>query len=452
MKYYNNITELFGKTPLLKLNNLVEGLKPTILAKLESFNPGGSVKDRIGLSMVNAAEEDGTLKPGGTIVESTSGNTGVGIALVASQRGYKSIFVVTEKVSSEKRSLLKSLGADIVVQPMTAKFGEPEHYVSKAIEIASKIPDAIYINQYSNPNNPKIHFETTGPEIWEDTDGKITHFVAGIGTGGTISGTGRYLKEKNPDIKVIGADPFGSIFKTLKETGVAPEAIPYLIEGIGQDVLPDNVDLSLIDEIINVNDVDSVSMARRLSKEEGIFCGASTGTIACGALQIAKGLSENDVIVFIVCDTGERYLSKYYSEKWLREKRLLDPSQIDINTLISTKHSENLPPVISVTSSDPVYVALEKMDLNNISTIPVIDAGLCIGSIKESDIIKKLINDRTIADKPIESFMSEKLPMLDKHDELPKALEILKSNNALLVTEFGKVIGIITRYDVLDFV
>ncbi|KXK05735.1 MAG: cystathionine beta-synthase [Chlorobi bacterium OLB4] len=452
MKFYNNITELFGNTPLVKLNKLTTGIKATVLAKLESFNPGGSVKDRIGYSMIKAAEEDGTLKPGGTIVESTSGNTGIGLALAASQKGYKCIFVMTEKVSNEKRNLLKALGADIVIQPMTAKYGDPEHYVIKAIDIASKTPNAIYINQYGNPSNPKMHYDTTGPEIWRDTDGKVTHFVAGIGTGGTISGTGRFLKDQNPNIKVIGADPLGSIFKTLKDSGVTPEPIPYLIEGIGQDILPDNVDFSVIDEIINVPDDVSVSYTRLLTREEGIFCGGSTGTIVYTALQVAKKLSENDVVVFIVCDTGERYLSKYHSEKWLREKRLLKTSQIDINTIITTKHSANLPPVISVASGDPVYLALEKIDANNISTIPVIDDGVCTGSVRESDIIKKIMDDRTIADKPVSSFMSNSLPAVDKHCGLSEALNLLKSDNAILVTEFGKVIGIVTRYDVLDFV
>jgi len=280
MKYYNNIIELIGKTPLLKLNKLTADSKGLVLAKLESANPGGSVKDRIGISMIEAAERDGLLKPGGTIIEATSGNTGIGLALAANQKGYKCIFVMTDKAAPEKRNYLKALGAEVIIKPVSAKAGTADHYVETAKRLHKEIPNSYFPFQYANDANPDAHYRTTGPEIWEATEGKITHFVAGIGTGGTITGTARYLKEKNPNIKVIGADPYGSIFKTYKATGQTPEGVPYLVEGIGQDVIPDNVDVSLMDEIVNVTDIDSVKMCRQLSKVEGIFCGASTGTIA----------------------------------------------------------------------------------------------------------------------------------------------------------------------------
>lgn len=451
MKYYNNIIELIGNTPLVKLNHLTKGMKPLVLAKIESFNPGGSVKDRIGLNMIEAAEKEGTLKPGGTIIEATSGNTGIGLALSAALKGYKTIFVMTDKASKEKGNYLKALGAEVVIQPITAKFGESDHYVSVAKRLAAEIPNSFFPYQYSNPGNPGAHYKTTGPEIWNDTDGKITHFVSGVGTGGTVTGTGKFLKEKNPNIKVIGADPYGSIFKVVKETGVAPEPIPYLIEGIGQDVMPDNVELKYIDEIINVNDKDSVEMCRKLSKYEGIFCGGSSGTIAYAALQVAKDLGKDDVVVFIVCDTGERYLSKYHSDDWLREKRLLKADNLIVGQVFQTKRSTGIPELISVKSSDKVYEALELMDKYNVSTLPVIDGSKCVGSLRESKIIDRVINDRTISGKEVNDIMEKKLQLIDFDSPFPEVLDLLHKENAVLVSQHGIIKGILTRYDVLDF-
>jgi len=452
MKFYKNILELIGNTPLVKINNLTKGMKATVFAKMESMNPGGSVKDRIGLNMIESAEREGKIKPGGTIIEATSGNTGIGLALAASLKGYKTIFVMTDKASKEKGNYLKALGAEVVIQPISAKYGEPDHYVSVARRLSQEIPNSYFPYQYSNPGNPGAHYKTTGPEIWNDTEGKITHFVSGVGTGGTITGAGKYLKEKNKDITVVGADPYGSIFKVVKETGVAPEPIPYLIEGIGQDVMPDNVQMQYIDEIINVNDKDAVEMCRKLSIEEGIFCGGSTGTIAFAALEVARKLNKDDVVVFIVCDTGERYLSKYHSDDWLREKRLLKAANLIVGQVFQTKRSTGVPELVSVKGSDKVFEALEMMDKYNLSTIPVIEGIKCVGSLRESGILDKIIIDRTVSGKEVKDIMEKPLTILDFDTPFVKSLDILHKENAILISQHGIIKGILTRYDVLDFV
>ena len=323
MKYYNNVLELIGNTPLVKINQFTKGYKATVFGKMESYNPGGSVKDRIGLAMIETAEIEGKIKPGGTIIEATSGNTGIGLALTCAVKGYKSIIVVTDKVSMEKRNYLKALGSEVIVVPKSAPHDSPDYYINKAISIAENTPNSFYTGQYTNFANPDAHYKTTGPEIWEATEGKITHFVAGLGTGGTITGTAKYLKEKNPKIKVIAADPIGSIAKTFKEKGTICEVAPYLVEGIGLDIVPEIMDFNLIDEVIEVNDKDSIHYCRELTRREGIFCGASTGTYAKVALDIARNLDETGVVVFIVCDTGERYLSKFHNEEWLKKNNVL---------------------------------------------------------------------------------------------------------------------------------
>ena len=364
MKFYSDILGLIGNTPLVRINKLTaqQGIKAQVYAKMESLNPGYSVKDRIGISMIEYAEKDGTLKPGGTIIEATSGNTGIGLALVAAVRGYKCIFVLTEKVSTEKLRYLKGLGADIVVCPAAAKHGTPDHYVETAKRIASETPGSFYPDQYNHPGNPAAHYKTTGPEIWNDTDGRITHFVSGVGTGGTISGTGRYLKEKNPNIQIIGADPFGSIFKTYKETGQVPEATPYLVEGVGQSLPVGNADMKTIDKIVNITDRDSFDMARQLARVEGIFSGGSTGTNVAAALKVAKDLDENGLVVVIICDTGEHYLSKFYSDEWMKEKLLLEPQRITARLISETKDASSPNAVIFASPDDILSDALAKMN------------------------------------------------------------------------------------------
>src|ERR671914_642701 len=354
MNYHENVLHLIGRTPLVRLSRMVQGIKATVLAKMESMNPGYSVKDRIGISMVEAAEREGMLKPGGTVIEATSGNTGIGLAIAAAVKGYKCIFVMTDKASVEKSRYLNALGADVVITPVSAKPGTPDHYISTAKRIAAETSNSFYPNQYAHPSNPLAHYATTGPELWEQTEGRITHFVSGLGTGGTISGTGRFLKEQNPSVRVVGADPYGSVFKTYKETGRTGEASPYLVEGIGQEIVPANVHMRYVDEIINVTDRESFEMSRQLGRKEGIFCGGSTGTNLAAALKVARGLDESGVVVFIVCDTGEHYLSKHHSDEWLKEKRLLEPKKMTAGLISSTKAAGDRPRVLALAPDDTV--------------------------------------------------------------------------------------------------
>ncbi|HKB87718.1 MAG TPA: pyridoxal-phosphate dependent enzyme [Ignavibacteriaceae bacterium] len=451
MEFNNSILDTIGNTPLIKLNKVNRGLKPQIFAKLESANPGGSVKDRIGYSMIEAAEKNGELKPGGTIIEATSGNTGIGLALTAAVKSYKTIFVVTDKVSSEKINYLRALGSEVIVVSNAVEPDSPEYYVNVAKRIHKETPNSIFAYQYSNPANPEIHYRTTGPEIWRQTDGKITHLVSSIGTGGTISGTGRFLKEKNPQIKVIGADPLGSIFRTYKETGEIIKGTPYLVEGIGQDCLPENVHFQYIDKIINISDRESFAAARRLTKEEGIFCGGSTGTILHVTLEIAKDLSEDDVIVFFVCDTGERYLSKVHNVEWLRVNQMLDKEIKTLRDISEVKKSKGNEDIVYVKSDATVKDALELVTKKGYSNIPVMLNRRAIGCIRENQLMGKLLNNKDLLEASVQDVMEECVPVLDAKTEINKVKEVLKENSAVLVSDFGRITDIITRYDLINF-
>ena len=450
MEYKNNILEQIGNTPLIKLNRINKGLKPQIFAKLESANPGGSVKDRIGYAMIVDAENRGELTAGGTIIEATSGNTGIGLALTAAVKGYKCIFVVTDKVSNEKINYLKALGAEVIVVSNRVDPEDPEYYVNVAKRLHKEIPNSFFAYQYSNPSNPEIHYRTTGPEIWRQTDGKITHFISSIGTGGTISGTGRFLKEKNPNIKVIAADPLGSIFKHYKETGEIIKGTPYLVEGIGQDCLPANVHFQYIDKIYNISDKDSFTAARRLTREEGIFCGGSTGTIVHVTLEIAKDLSKDDVVVFIVCDTGERYLSKMHNIEWLKQNRMLDPEVRTLRDLSDLKKQKGFEEIISLKETDKVKDALELITKTGFSNIPVMVGRKPVGAIRENKLLAKLVDNPLLYNYEVKEVMEEPLPVLDAKTEINEVKKYLKDNPAILVDDFGLVTDIITRYDLIN--
>lgn len=452
MKFYSDIIGLIGNTPLVQINNLTKQhkIKARVFAKMESLNPGYSVKDRIGISMIEYAEKDGSLKPGGTIIEATSGNTGIGLAIVAATKGYRCIFILTDKVSMEKTRYLKALGADVVVCPNAAKAGTPDHYVETARRIHSETPNSFYPDQYSHPANPMAHYQTTGPELWNDTDGNITHFVSGIGTGGTISGTGRYLKEKNPAIQIIGADPYGSIFKTFKETGSVTEATPYLVEGIGQCAPTENADMKVIDQIINVTDRDSFEYARLLGRIEGIFCGGSTGTNFVAALQVAKNLDETGLVVFIVCDTGEHYLTKFHSDEWMKEKLLLEPQRITAGLIAETKNSGSPQELIFASPDDVVRDALAKMNEHGVTQIPVLEDRRSVGSLKESRVLTCLLEDKSLLDANVSEIMTESFPVLDIEASFQEIKTNLHEAPAVLIEEFKRIRSIITRTDVLD--
>jgi cystathionine beta-synthase len=451
MNFKNNILELIGNTPLIKLNKINKGLKPQIFAKLESRNPGGSVKDRIGIAMIEAAEKSGKLKPGGMIVEATSGNTGIGLALACAIKGYKSIFVVTDKVSNEKINYLKALGGEVIVVSNAVEPDSPEYYVNVAKRISEETTNSFFPYQYSNPANPEIHYLTTGPEIWRDTDGKITHFVSSIGTGGTISGASRYLKEKNPKIQVIGADPLGSIFKTYKETGKVIKGTPYLVEGIGQDCLPENVHFQYIDKIFNISDRESFAASRKLSREEGIFCGGSTGTIVHVALEISKELTEKDVVVFIVCDTGERYLSKAHNTEWLKNNRMLETEVKILRDISDAKKAKGNEDIVFVHPETPVKEVLRIMQEYGYSNIPVMRDRKSLGCIKENRLMTKLLDDTDLLNATAQDVQEECFPILDAKVEVTEVKKYLKDNPAVLVSDFGRITDIITRYDLLEF-
>lgn len=452
LDFHETILETVGNTPLVRLRHLAEGCPATVLAKIEYFNPGGSVKDRIAVAIVAEAEAKGLLKPGGTIVEATSGNTGAGLALVSAVKGYRAIFVMPDKVSIEKITLLKAYGAEVVITPTALPPDSPDCYYEVAKRIAREIPGAYLANQYHNPTNPEAHFRSTGPEIWRQTAGQVTHFVAGLGTGGTISGTARYLKQQNPKIKVIGADPVGSI---LKEYFYTKKILPfktYKVEGIGEDFLPGTLDFSVIDEIIQVNDAQSLNMARRLAREEGILAGGSSGTALCAALQVARQAKPGDLVVVLVPDTGERYLSKVHSDEWMRDNRLLDSSTITVQEVLRGKRS-HIPAMVSINYDETVDRALALIREFNISQLPVIKDGAMVGVVTEGALLQKVLDGSAKGDARIEYLIEKALPTIPVDAHLPRVMKVLQgSNAALAVDAHGKPVGILTRFDLIEYI
>ncbi len=451
---YANVLETVGWTPLIRLNRITRGIRTPVFAKAEFYNPGGSVKDRIGLPIIERAEREGKLKPGGTIVEGTSGNTGVGLAIAAALRGYRCIFTMPDKMSQEKVRLLKAFGAEVIITPTAVPPDHPDHYVIMAKRIASETPNAVLADQFYNDANPEAHYATTGPELWEQTEGRITHFVAAAGTGGTLTGVGRYLKEKNPKVKIIAGDPLGSILAEYwrSQGKTKSEGVPYKIEGIGQDKLPGTLDMSVIDDYRTVTDKDAFAVARRLTREEGLFVGGSSGLIAHVALAVAREVNDpSAMVVTILCDTGERYLSKLYSDEWMRENQLLDVPRQSLHQVIGRKDGARA--VISVPPAASVRQALGLMNLHDVSQLPVMDGESCVGSVSDWSLSQKSLENGKLLESPVSEVMDSPFPIVTADQPVDSVVKLLsKSNPAVLVQENGAVHGIITRSDMLDFV
>lgn len=450
MKYYNNILETIGNTPLVKINRITKDIPALVLAKIETTNPGNSIKDRMALKMIEDAEKSGKLKPGGTIIEGTSGNTGMGLAIAAVIKGYKCIFTSTDKQSKEKFDALRAFGAEVIVCPTDVEPDDPRSYYSVSSRLEKEIPNAWKPNQYDNPSNAQAHYETTGPEIWEQTDGKITHLVVGVGTGGTISGTARFLKEKNPNIKVWGIDTYGSVFKKYKETGIFDknEIYPYVTEGIGEDFLPKNVDFDLIDGFEKVTDKDAAIMTTRIAREEGIFAGNSAGAAMAGVLQLKDKFKPDDVVVVIFHDHGSRYLGKMYNPEWMREKGYLDPKGMTAKDLVS---SSKAIPLVTIEANQKVADAIKLMQQNDFSQIPVTKDKRIIGSISDSHIFNLMVKDPCVKEQTVESIMQPAFPFVDISTPIESLAKMITVENpAVLVKDF-KVdkTFIITKHDIM---
>ena len=451
-RIYDSICEVIGGTPIIRLKRIPEKHWAEMLVKLESMNPGGSVKDRIGLAMVEAAEKAGTLRPGGTIVECTSGNTGLGLAMVAAVKGYRAAFCMPDKVSSEKVNLLKAFGAEVYLSPTAVAPEHPDSYYSVAKRISTERPGAVLMNQYHNPANPDAHFKSTGPELWEQTRGRITHFVTGMGTGGTISGTGRYLKKMNEKIQVIGADPVGSILKYYKETGKIGEPHTYKIEGVGEDFIPTATDFSVVDRVLSCNDHDGLNMARTLARTEAIFVGGSAGMAAWVALEVAKGCGPNDLVVVLLPDTGERYLSKVHNDEWMRDNHLLDPSAVRVGNIASGK-TARVRTLFRVDAGQPLKRALALIQQHDVSQLPVFRGADVVGTLEEGEVLKSALADPASLEQPLDTIMGPPLPVVGADEPADVVTKLLASRNAaVLVRSDGAVTGILTRFDMLQFI
>jgi cystathionine beta-synthase len=449
MDVRDTFLEAMGDTPLVRLQAVTQGLRPTVLAKCEMLNPGGSVKDRIGIRMIEAAERSGALRPGGTIVEPTSGNTGHGLAIAAAIRGYRCIFVMPDKMSQEKISLLRAYGAEVVVTPTAVPPESPESYYRVADRLTEEIPGAFCPNQYFNPENPRTHYETTGPELWRQTDGTLTVFVAGVGTGGTISGVGRFLKERDPSIRVVGADPEGSVYS-------GDEPRPYLVEGIGEDFWPATFDPTVVDDYVTVSDRDSFLTARAVTRREGILVGGSGGTAVFAALHVARELDETHTVVVLLPDTGRNYLSKLYSDTWMLQHGMLDrPDVIRVEEVLVAK-GRGMPPLVTVNAHDKVRQAVDRLKEFEISQAPVVrgdvaDVSSFVGSIRDRELLERIFRDPDALQADVAEVMAPPIPLLGWDEPVEAAFGELEHGPAVLVTKAGQVLGVLTRSDLLDF-
>ena len=453
IKFRDTILGTLGNTPLVRLNKVVKGFKGHYFAKVEFFNPGSSVKDRIGLDIVEEAEREGRLRPGGTIVEATSGNTGLGLAIVAAVKGYKCVFTMPDKMSIEKIRLLRAFGADVIVTPTAVAHDSPESYTEVAKRVVRETPNSILANQYFNVKNPESHYRTTGPEIWEQTGGQVDYLVIAVGTGGTISGAGKFLKEKNPAVKVVGIDPKGSILREYFYTKkFSPVFKTYKVEGIGQDWIPGVLNFEYIDEMIEVTDKESFLMARRLTREEGIFVGGSAGTAMVGAMKIADRMKDKEVMVVLFPDTGERYLSKVYNDDWMRENGFLMPEKITVRFVLQGK-AKTIPALLSVDPTTTVRKALDLIKENDVSQLPVIDSkGKAVGSLEDGVLMSAVLENNSVLDAPVSQLMRKMYPVIGADAPIEHAIDLLtKKHPAVLVEDEHKTVGILTRYDVIEY-
>jgi len=448
--WYNNILETIGNTPLVKLNNITKDIEATVLAKVESTNPGNSIKDRMAIKMIEDAEKSGKLKPGGTIIEGTSGNTGMGLAMVAIIKGYKCIFTSTDKQSKEKFDALRAFGAEVIVCPTNVEPEDPRSYYSVSSRLEREIPNSWKPNQYDNLSNTQAHYEQTGPEIWEQTEGKITHLVVGVGTGGTASGIGKYLKEKNPAIQVWGIDTYGSVFKKYKETGIfdKDEIYPYITEGIGEDFLPANVDFDMIDLFEKVSDKDAALMTRDIARKEGIFAGNSSGSVLAGLMQLKDKLKPTDVVVCIFHDHGSRYMGKMYNEDWLRERGFLQDDKLTAGSILAKKEQQD---IVTIDCEKTLMEAIGNMSTLKISQIPVTQKGMVVGKLAESDILKALLENPSLKSAQVQSIMGPTFPFVDMNTSIDRISALInKENSAVLVEGEDGKIDIITQYDIIN--
>ena len=446
--WLNNILETIGNTPLIKLNKITNHLPCTVLAKVEYFNPGNSIKDRMALKMLEVAEKEGKIKPGGTIIEGTSGNTGMGLALAACVKGYKCIFTTTDKQSKEKADILKAVGAEVIVCPTNVEPEDPRSYYSVSKRLATEVPNSWYVNQYDNLANRLAHYEQTGPEIWEQTEGKVTHLVVATGTGGTIVGTGKYLKEKNPNIKIWAIDSYGSLLKKYFETGELDqkEVYPYISEGFGEDFVPQNYDMQYIDKFEKVTDKDGAVMARRIAKEEGMFCGYSAGSVLQGMLQLSNELTKDDVVVLIFHDHGSRYVGKVYNDEWMMERGFLD-----VKTFKDVINGRGSKKIITVTPTQTVMEAITLMKKYDIENIPVLEGGVNVGAISESGLFSKILNDVDIKNQPIQHLMEKPYPEVSFDTRVERlSTFITKENGAVLSKDDSGTYHIVTKYDIIQ--
>ena len=450
--YYKNILEIIGNTPLIKINKVCEDIPALVLVKFETVNPGHSIKDRMALKMLEDAEANGDLKPGGTIIECTSGNTGMGLAIAACVKGYHTIFTTSDKQSKEKIDMLKAMGSEVIVCPTNVTPDDPRSYYSVAEKLSKEIPNSFWINQYDNLSNRLAHYESTGPEIWKQTDGKVTHMLVGVGTGGTISGTGKYLKEQNPNVKIWGIDTFGSVFKKYHETGEfdEKEIYPYITEGIGEDILPENVDFSVIDHFEKVSDKDGALMARRLAREEGMLLGYSAGSAFAGLLQLKDQLTKDDVVVVVIHDHGSRYVGKIFNDDWMRERGFLD-EELRVKDIISKKQDKTFR---SVEPTETVRDVFRIMKDNDISQMPVMNGTEILGSITESGILSFLLeNPMQNSEKTIDNIMGAPFPMVSEDLSARQMIrQINKNSSAVIAKDKAGTLHILTEYDIIQAV